>query len=538
MLLYCKYQRCPKCNKRNSSKNEPAKTITATGAVGASFTFYDNSQSVLAGPSTTNTYTPAAGNIGSLQPGVYTFYVSTTEVGKCESALVPVSYIIYDAPSAPNIVADQQYCVGQTIANLQVTGVQATNTITWYAEDPTVAGYTGTNVLVQGINLTTYATGLSNAAAVTEDYYVSQTVNGCESVAVPVTITVNANPNPSITGDLQLCAGESTTLDAGTGYSIYAWSTNQNSQTITTSTAGVYTVTVTNAAGCIANTSTTVIVNPLPVADAGADAVINCTNTTATLTATGGGTYAWSTTATTDAINVATAGTYTVTVTNTTTGCTDTDEVVVTEDNVPPTAGINPSTTTLTCANNSTATLTATGGGTYAWSTGETTAAINVTTVGTYTVTVTAANGCTDTEQVIINQDTTLPTVSITAPVTQLSCTVSSVTLEAEIAATNTLVWTVPGNFTTTNNPITAIAVGTYTVVTDPNNGCTASSTVQVTQNHKCSCGSNDILQPNLLVQQQVLVYCYIRPNIHLCLEYGRGNIAIDGNEATAAPYC
>jgi uncharacterized protein (DUF2141 family) len=454
-------------------KNEPAKTITATGVVGASFTFYDNSQSVLAGPSTTNTYTPSAGNIGSLQPGVYTFYVSTTEVGKCESALVPVSYIIYDAPSAPNIVADQQYCVGQTIANLQVTGVQATNTITWYDEDPATVG---ANVLAQGINLTTYATGLSNTAAVTEDYYVSQTVNGCESVAVPVTITVNANPNPSITGDLQLCAGESTTLDAGAGYSIYAWSTNQNSQTITVSPTAdaTYTVTVTNAAGCTAITSTTVTVNPLPVANAGADAVINCTNTTAILTATGGGTYAWSTGDNTVSTTVSIAGTYTVTVTAAN-GCTDTDEVVVTEDSAAPVAAITSSATTLTCGT-TTISLTATGGGTYAWSTTATTAAINVTTAGTYTVTVTAANGCTDTAEVTITQDITAPIAGITAPVTQLSCTTTSATLTA--TGGGTYVWST----TATNAAISVTTVGTYTVTVTAANGCTDTEEVTITQ--------------------------------------------------------
>ena len=56
----------------------------------------------------------------------------------------------------------------------------------------------------------------------------------------------------------------------------------------------------------------------------------------------------------------------------------------------------------------------ATGGGSYLWNTGETTASINisVTTMTVFTVTVTTANGCTDTDDVTVfytNSDITPP---------------------------------------------------------------------------------------------------------------------------------
>jgi hypothetical protein len=56
------------------------------------------------------------------------------------------------------------------------------------------------------------------------------------------------------------------------------------------------------------------------------------------------------------------------------------------------------------CINEST-TLTASGGTTYVWSTGATTAAITVSpaTTSTYTVTATNANGCTNTQVAIVN---------------------------------------------------------------------------------------------------------------------------------------
>jgi hypothetical protein len=86
----------------------------------------------------------------------------------------------------------------------------------------------------------------------------------------------------------------------------------------------------------------------------------------------------------------------------------------------PPTASIVANRTTVNCTNTS-ATLTASGGGTYSWSPGgATTAQITVspTTTTTYTVTVTGTNGCTDQKSQQISVDQTAPTfkVCITQP--------------------------------------------------------------------------------------------------------------------------
>ena len=127
------------------------------------------------------------------------------------------------------------------------------------------------------------------------------------------------------------------------------------------------------------------------------DGVI-CNGATATLTASGGTSYSWSSGETTAAITKGTAGTYTVTVTNAN-GCTDTEAATITVNTLP-TAAIT-ITDNSGIANNdgiifngATATLTASGGTSYIWSSGETTAAITKGTAGTYTVTVTDANGC------------------------------------------------------------------------------------------------------------------------------------------------
>jgi gliding motility-associated-like protein len=53
---------------------------------------------------------------------------------------------------------------------------------------------------------------------------------------------------------------DSIQLDAGSGYSSYAWSNNETTQTITAKSQGLYKVAVTNSSGCTASDSTTIIV--------------------------------------------------------------------------------------------------------------------------------------------------------------------------------------------------------------------------------------------------------------------------------------
>ena len=108
------------------------------------------------------------------------------------------------------------------------------------------------------------------------------------------------------------------------------------------------------------------------------------------------------------AATTVTAGTYTVTVTDAN-GCEDTETATVTENPLP-TAVITGNLSY--CAGGNT-TLTASGGVSYEWSNGDLTAATTVT-AGTYTVTVTDANGCEDMDTATVTHNP-LPTALITA---------------------------------------------------------------------------------------------------------------------------
>jgi uncharacterized membrane-anchored protein len=242
-------------------------------------------------------------------------------------------------------------------------------------------GATSAGIIVNPTETTTYTVTVTNEF-------------GCSDVA-SVELIVNPNPEAAIEGETEICLGESTTLTA-TGGTEYLWNTGETTAVITVSPAETttYTVTVTNEFGCSDVASVELIVNPNPEAAIEGETEI-CLGESTTLTATGGTEYLWNTGETTAVITVSPeeTTTYTVTVTNEF-GCTDAASVELIV-NPNPEAAIEGETEI--CLGEST-TLTASGGISYLWNTGETTAVITVSPeeTTTYTVTVTNEFGCTD----------------------------------------------------------------------------------------------------------------------------------------------
>ncbi|MEY4927182.1 MAG: hypothetical protein RI894_1618 [Bacteroidota bacterium] len=187
--------------------------------------------------------------------------------------------------------------------------------------------------------------------------------------------------------------------------------------------------------------------------------------------------------ATTACIN-ASAGTYTVTITDAN-GCTATASKVITvlpspTVTITANAPIGTGGTVMVCAGQ-TLVLTATGGGTYAWSKMGSAAIIGAsatysyTEMGAslystiYTVTVTNANGCTATKQIGVSFNLPIPIANIT--VTGNTC---PKTLTA--SGGGTYLW----NTSATTASISAASSGTYTVTVTNTAGCTATKTVTV----------------------------------------------------------
>jgi hypothetical protein len=208
-------------------------------------------------------------------------------------------------------------------------------------------------------------------------------------------------PVASAGSDVTIEAGQSTTLSASGG-DTYVWSTGEITASINVipATTTIYEVKVTKN-GCESKASVKVTVNSAPSipvvnADAGTDITI-CKGSSAVLTASGGSSYIWSKGERTKSIMVSpdVTTTYAVTVSNGIVSQTDNVTVFVKELPVAD-AGAD-----ITIEEGQSTTLSASGGDSYLWNTGETTKSITVNPKAStiYTVKV-FQNGCESTDKV------------------------------------------------------------------------------------------------------------------------------------------
>src|ERR1035437_9580313 len=396
--------------------------------------------------------------------GSYT--VKVTNASGCLSAASAATIVTVNAlPATPTITAGgpTTFCAGGSV------------TLT---SSPETSYLWSTGATTASINITTagsYSVRVKNAS-------------GCQSTtSVATIVTVNALPaTPTITtgGLTTFCAGGSVTLTSSAG-STYLWSNGATTANINITTAGGYSVRVTNANGCQSASSmaTIVTVNALPATPtitAGGPTTF-CAGGSVTLTSSPETSYLWSTGATTASINITTAGSYSVRVKNAS-GCQSTTSVatIVTVNALPATPTITTGGLTTFCAGGS-VTLTSSAGSTYLWSNGATTANINITTAGGYSVRVTNANGCQSASSmatiVTVNALPATPTITAGGPTT--FCAGGNVTLTS--SAGTSYLWY---NGATTQS-INITTSGSYAVKVTNASGCqsAASAATVVTVN-------------------------------------------------------
>jgi gliding motility-associated-like protein len=250
-----------------------------------------------------------------------------------------------------------------------------------------------------------------------------------------------------------------------------------------------YSVIVTTG-GCSDTASTTVTVTQGPVASVTGNTLL-CLGDATTLTASGGGNYSWNTGATTGSITVNPAATgnttYTVTVTDAS-GCSDTATITVTVS-PPPVATIMGNDTLCTGDNT---VLTAGGGGNYAWNTGATSAAINVSPAATTNYSVVVSVGsCADTAYYTV---TVVPNPVATAQSNVVINIGDNTTLTASGGGTYS--WAPSTGLSCNNcpNPVASpTATTVYCVYVTDVNGCTDTACVTVTVEINC----NPVYVPN-----------------------------------------
>jgi gliding motility-associated-like protein len=301
---------------------------------------------------------------------------------------------------------------------------------------------------------------------------------GCTATT---SVTITSSSTTSVTVNSQtICAGTSAILTAtpSTAGGTFSWSPGgltSSSVSISPSSTTTYSVIYT-LAGCSGTNNGIVTVIPLPTITVNSPTI--CAGQTTTLIANGASSYVWNTSSTTNPLTVSPTLNTNFTVVGTSNGCSNTavSNVFVTPL---PTVTVN----SPTICTGQTATLTANGAATYAWSIGSTSNPLTVSPASNTSFTVIGTtNGCTNTavSSVSVNP---LPIVTVNS---STICTGLTATLIANGATTYT--WNNGStNSTLSDNPTST----TIYTVTGEELGCVSSATASIVINPNLSLSIN-----------------------------------------------
>lgn len=309
-------------------------------------------------------------------------------------------------------------------------------------------------------------------------------------------ITINAKPTLSASATNTSCVScnGTATVNASGASTPYTYQWNDPSSGVTSSVAslcaGSFQVTVTDANGCteIAGVN---ISDGASMSISTSSTNANCGNATGTATAnptggTGAYTYLWDdpgmqTNQVAIGLN---SGTYNVTIEDAN-GCTiETDffSAAVVNSTAEVYASIPSSSNPSSCgSSDGTATASASGGTSpysYNWSNSSTSAAITGLAGGTYIVTITDANSCTDTASVTLTVPSA-PNVSASGT-DPTGCGTTDGTATAS-ASGGTSPYFYNWSNSASTSTITGLSAGTYTVTITDANSCTANASVTLT---------------------------------------------------------
>ena len=303
--------------------------------------------------------TPAAvvgSPAGVTSPSVTTTGVLTIRVADSDANLLNTgcydlsggeTITINTTPSAP-VASDDEYCLNEAATALTATG----SNLLWYTVS---TGGTGSASETP-----------STATATTLNYWVSQTVNGCESPRATQDVVIHALPtvtaSSNVAGD-EICDGGSVTL-TGSGATTYSWDNGvTDGVSFSPGTTTTYTVTGEDGNTCENTDMITITVNPLPTVTANSNPASGeiCAGDNVTLTGGGANSYTWDNGVTDGvAFSPTTTTTYTVTGTDVNT-CVDTETITVTVHETP-VANISIDNNTICSGDNATLTVTVTAG--------------------------------------------------------------------------------------------------------------------------------------------------------------------------------
>ncbi|MBL7883488.1 MAG: gliding motility-associated C-terminal domain-containing protein, partial [Bacteroidia bacterium] len=455
-------------------------TITATPAIAANPAIVDAGCGLCDGSAT---LTPTGGT------PIYTYLWSNGQTTPAVSNLCAGLYtvdIIDGNGCTTNFSIPVSNPAGPTSATISSTNVSCNNLCNGAVTAVTPIGGTAPYSFLWVHNGQTTATQ-SNLCAGT--YFLQITdANGCsfvQSIVITEPPAIVANQT-IIAASCGLCDGSITvTPSGGTAPYNLLWNTGATTLSLANLCAGIYSVQITDAAGCVANITVPLNSQNAPSLLASATD-ISCNGTcngTATVIPSGASpfTFLWNTSPTqsTQTISALCEGVYFVQVTDNN-GCIGIASATVNE---PSSIGFslavvnNP-----LCNGNTNGSITAIPSGgtipyTYAWTSGGTNASETNLAAGSYTVTITDANGCTASQTTILTNPTSL-TISNSSVSPTCNTTANGSIDVTVVGGTTPYSYQWSGASTATTEDLTAILNGTYFVNVLDVNGCAIADTI------------------------------------------------------------
>lgn len=423
------------------------------------------------GGNATYTYTWSNGattaSVGNLVAGTY--LVTVTDGENCTSSSSAMV-------TQPNVLVANTSATGQTANGVNDGTASA-------APTGGTSGYSyawsngGTTATINGLAPGTYTVVVTDANACT----------AVESVTVnSFNCALSANMSSSNITCFGTNNGTATVSLSGAAEPVtYAWSNGATTPTVGNLAAGAYSVEVMDANNCPAtlNVSITEPTQLATNATATNETAAGTNDGTATAAPTGGisgYSYLWSNGGTTATITGLAPGTYTVVVTDAN-ACTASQTVVVNSFDCTITTQTTVSNVTCAGAANGSVSLSQTGGTapfTYNWSNGATSSTISNLTPGTYTASLTDANGC---------QTVASASVAEPAPYSNIAVQSSNPVCPNETtgsASASISGGTTPYNYLWSNGATTSIinnlSAGTYNLVITDQNGCATNTSVAI----------------------------------------------------------